>query len=266
MHLKMIFSIFTLLIALGPLGCATTSEQKPFTKHPEVNWEKCVQQIPTGPDSPTNPYPRIQDFPWMSRNEWCTRVLRILNDPVRADAKLGFMGDSITQMWPKDLGAEKFSDYKPIWMGIGGDRTQTLLWRMENGELKGLSLETLVLLIGTNNLSAGDSPEEVTKGVNLTIDQIRKYQPQTRIILMAIFPREQSPADPLRIKVRQTNQLLSASAKSWKVDFLDIGPGLVEKDGTISKKIMGDFVHLTPTGYVIWADAVTTALRKQSRG
>lgn len=261
MRIRMFLSALTIMITVGSLGCATTYDQKVSNKYPEVEWSKCVHKIPSGTDNPTTPYPRVQDFSWMSRNEWCTRVMRILNDPARADANLGFMGDSITQMWPKDLWAQKFADYKPIRMGIGGDRTQTLLWRMDNGELKGLSLQNLVLLIGTNNLSAGDSPEEVTKGIKLTIDQIRKYQPKARLILMAIFPREQSPADPLRLKVHETNRLLAAAAKDWKVDLLDIGTLLVEKDGTISKETMGDFVHLTPKGYQIWADAVVSAIK-----
>jgi beta-glucosidase len=186
----------------------------------------------------------------------------ILNDPARTDARLGFLGDSITQMWPDDLLAQKFSEYKPIRMGIGGDRTQTLLWRIGNGELKGMSLETVVLLIGTNNLGAGDSPKEVVKGIKFTIDQIRIYQPRARIILMAILPREQSPGDPLRLKVQETNELLAASAKEWNVDLLDIGPQLVEKDGSISKEIMDDFVHITPKGYQIWADAVIALMKK----
>jgi len=198
----------------------------------------------------------------MSRNEWCTRVLAICKDPARATARLGFMGDSITQMWPRDLWEQKFSAFQPLRMGIGGDRTQTLLWRMENGELQGLSLKTMVLLIGTNNLGAGDSPEDVTQGIKLTIDQIRKQQPQIRIILMAIFPREESPRAPLRAKVNATNTLLAAAARNWGVTLVDIGPQLLERDGTISRDMMGDFVHLTPKGYRIWADAVLAALKE----
>jgi lysophospholipase L1-like esterase len=261
MRFDKFLSPLTLLNAMSLMGCVSTNAQNGSNKGIQFEWSQCVQEIPAGPESPTTPYPRVQDFPWMSRDEWCTKVFRILNDPARADARLGFMGDSLAQMWPKDLWAQKFASYKPIRMGIGGDRTQTLLWRMENGELKGLSLQTLVLLIGTNNLGAGDSPEEVAQGIKQIIEQIRTRQPQIRIILMAIFPREESPQDPLRIQVQKTNRILVASAKDWKVDLLDIGPALVEKDGTISKEMMGDFVHLTPKGYRIWADAVNASLK-----
>jgi hypothetical protein len=102
----------------------------------------------------------------------------------------------------------------------------------------------------------------VSQGIKLTIDCIRKYQPQTRIILMAIFPRERSPADPLRAKVKATNQLLAAAARTWGVTLIDIGSRLLEEDGSISKETMGDFVHLTPKGYRVWADAVLAALKQ----
>jgi N-acetylglucosamine-6-sulfatase len=243
-------------------SCATTSASSSVANESEVDWSQCVPEVPPGPDAATHPYPRVQDFSWMSRNEWCTRVMAIRNDPARAAARLAFMGDSITQMWPEDLWDEKFSAWKPLRMGIGGDRTQTLLWRMQEGELKDLSLENLVLLIGTNNLGAGDTPEDVTQGIKLTIESIRRYQPQTRIILMAIFPREQSPVDPMRAKVKAANQLLANAARTWGVTLIDIGPRLLEGDGSISKETMGDFVHLTPKGYRVWADAVLAALKQ----
>lgn len=131
-----------------------------------------------------------------------------------------------------------------------------------HGELRGLSLKTVVLLIGTNNLGAGDSPMEVAQGIQAVIAAIRHEQPKARILLMAIFPREQSPEDPLRLKVQATNQLLIANAKDWNVNLLDIGAQLLEEDGSISKEIMGDFVHLTPKGYQIWADVVIAALKR----
>jgi lysophospholipase L1-like esterase len=262
MRCPILFHSLIFFILSAQASCTTTSSVPVNTaKLGEVDWSQCVREIPSGPDRATQPFPRIQDFPWMSRNEWCTRVVAIRKDPARAAARLGFMGDSITQMWPQDLWEEKFSAFHPLRMGIGGDRTQTLLWRMDQGELQGLSLKTLVLLIGTNNLGAGDSPDDVTQGIKLTIDQIRTQQPQIRVLLMAIFPREQSPQDPLRIKVKATNALLTAAAKSWGVTLIDIGPQLLEKDGTISRDMMGDFVHLTPKGYRIWADAVLAALK-----
>ncbi len=198
----------------------------------------------------------------MGRDEWCKRVKDIQTDPARKTAQLAFMGDSITQMWPREEWTHFFVPFMPLKMGIGGDRTQNLLWRIQNGELHGLSLKTMVLLIGTNNLGAGDSPPEVVKGIQQVITAIRQEQPQLRIVLMAIFPREQSPRDPLRLKVHATNQLLAANAKDWNVDLLDIGDQLIEEDGSISKEIMGDFVHLTPKGYQIWADAVIAALKR----
>lgn len=261
MHPKIFFPALVFLILMVEASCTATSTPPIAVDPGKMDWSQCVHEIPRGPDTATSPFPRVQDFPWMSRNEWCTRVMAIRNDPARPSARLAFMGDSITQMWPQDLWEQKFSAFQPIRMGIGGDRTQSLLWRMEKGELKGLSLETLVLLIGTNNVGGGDSPEDVTQGIKLTITEIRRHQPKVRIILMAIFPREESPLDPLRARIKATNTLLATAAKTWAVTLIDIGPELLEKDGTISKEMMGDFVHLTSKGYQIWADAVLAALK-----
>ncbi len=244
------------------LGCATLPSKVNSEKAAPIKWSECVTSLPPGPEKPNLSYPRFQDYPWMGRDEWCKRVKDIQADPARKTAQLAFMGDSITQMWPRKEWTQFFGSHLPIKMGIGGDRTQNLLWRIQNGELRGLSLKTMVLLIGTNNLGAGDTPPEALKGIQHVIAAIRQEQPQARIILMAIFPREQSPKDPLRLKVQATNELLIAKAKDWNVDVLDIGAQLVEEDGSISKEMMGDFVHLTAKGYQIWAGAVIAALNE----
>jgi hypothetical protein len=66
----------------------------------------------------------------------------------------------------------------------------------------------------------------------------------------------------LRAKVEATNHRLAAAARSWGVTLIDIGPQLLEKDGTISKATMGDFVRLTPKGYRNWAQAVLAVLNE----
>jgi lysophospholipase L1-like esterase len=216
-----------------------------------------------GKEIATEPYPRTQDYIWMSKNEWCGRVIKVLNEPNRAEGKIGFMGDSISQGWPREYLAERFGAWKPVKMGIGGDKTQNLLWRIDHGELKGMILENLVLQIGTNNLDAGDSPEVVAKAIKLVIERIQRDMPKVHIILTAILPRGKEPTDPLRAKINATNRILSASAGVWKVGYMDIGSQLLEKDGTISSDIMADYVHPTVKGYRIWADAIANYLQAE---
>jgi hypothetical protein len=128
------------MVLVFSISCSTIPAYSP--QKDEVDWSQCVRDILPGPDTPTNPYPRVRDFSWMSRNEWCTRVVAIRKDTARAAARLVFIGDSITQMWPKDLWTEKFSTWKPLRMRIGGDRRPpcgprsrppTIVWQPQPG-------------------------------------------------------------------------------------------------------------------------------------
>ncbi len=106
-------------------------------------------------------------------------------------AKLVFLGDSITAGWAgkngKDIWEKAFGKYKPANFGIGGDRTQHVLWRIENGELDGIKPKAFVIMIGTNN-SGGDPAEAIAKGVTKIVKTVRAKQPQAKILLLAIFP------------------------------------------------------------------------------
>ena len=112
-------------------------------------------------------------------------------------AQLVFLGDSITAGWGgKDnqpIWNKAFGAYTPANFGIGGDRTQHVLWRIQNGELDGgIKPKALVLMIGTNNVG-GDSPEGIAKGVTVIVETIRAKQPQAKILLLAVFPRGDKP-------------------------------------------------------------------------
>jgi lysophospholipase L1-like esterase len=175
-------------------------------------------------------------------------------------AELVFLGDSITAGWngQKEIWNKAFGAYKPVNFGIGGDRTQHVLWRLENGEFDGIKPKAAVIMIGTNN-SGQDSAEGIARGVTKIVEYIRKQSPKTKILLLAIFPRGQSP-NPQREKLKKTNEIIAKLDDGKSVFFLDIGDKFVEADGTISKEMMRDYLHLTAKGYQIWADAITPKL------
>jgi lysophospholipase L1-like esterase len=175
-------------------------------------------------------------------------------------AELVFLGDSITAGWKgqKEIWDKAFGAYKPVNFGIGGDQTQHVLWRLENGELDGVEPKAAVVMIGTNN-SGRDSAEGIARGVTKIVECIRKKSPKTKILLLAIFPRGQNP-NPQREKIKRTNEIIAKLDDGKSVFFLDIGDKFVEADGTISKETMRDFLHLTAKGYQIWADAITPKL------
>jgi lysophospholipase L1-like esterase len=184
------------------------------------------------------------------------RFVKIANE---GEAKLVFLGDSITAGWggKKAIWEAAFGAYKPANFGIGGDRTQHVLWRIENGELDGaIKPKAAVVMIGTNNVRA-DSAEGIAKGVTLIVETIRTKQPQAKILLLAVFPRgEKAEGNAFRDKLKVVNATIAKLDDGEHIHYLDIGEKFLEDDGSLSKEIMPDFLHLSPAGYQIWADAI----------
>ncbi len=182
-------------------------------------------------------------------------------------AQLLFLGDSITAGWAgngKEVWAKSFGQYTPANFGIGGDRTQHVLWRIQNGELEGIKPKAVVLMIGTNN-SGQDPAEGIAKGVTAIVSTLREKQPQAKILLLAVFPRGEKPStaekpNPGRDKLAQVNEIIAKLDDGKNVFFLDIGEKFLQPDGTLTKEIMPDFLHLSPAGYQIWADAISPKL------
>lgn len=180
----------------------------------------------------------------------------------KGDTDLLFLGDSITAGWggKKDIWEKAFGAYKPANFGIGGDRTQHVLWRIENGELDGIKPKAAVLMIGTNN-SSSDTAEGIAKGITKIVETIRAKTPATKILLLAVFPRgEKAENNAARGKLKQVNATIAKLDDGKHVHFLDIGAKFLEADGSLSKEIMPDFLHLSAKGYQIWADAITPKL------
>ena len=177
-------------------------------------------------------------------------------------AQLVFLGDSITAGWngKKEIWDKAFGAYKPANFGIGGDRTQHVLWRITHGELDGIKPKALVLMIGTNN-SGNDPAESIAKGIIAIVETIRTKQPQAKILLLAVFPRGEKPSpNPGREKLAKVNEIIAKLHDGQNIHFLDIGAKLLQPDGSISKEIMPDFLHLSAQGYQIWADAISPKL------
>lgn len=142
-------------------------------------------------------------------------------------------------------------------LGISGDRTEHVLWRFENGNLEGIAPKAAVVMIGTNNFlgDGTNSPEQVLEGVRAVVQRLRERLPGTKILLLGIFPRGDR-FNEMRGNLLQVNQALSRLNDGEQVFFADIGAAFVEDDGSISKEIMPDALHLSAEGYQRWADAI----------
>jgi lysophospholipase L1-like esterase len=211
----------------------------------------------------TNPVPR--DPAWVKRHEGFV-----------AQAKSGgidllFMGDSITDFW-RSRGSNVWNQfYAPQHaadFGISGDRTQHVLWRMDNGELDGIKPKVVVLMIGTNNTgkerdkkTPRNSPPQVIEGVTAVVNDIRARLPESKILLLAIFPRGDGGPEQ-QAQINEINPAIAKLNDGKMVKFLDIGPKFLDENGVLPKTVMPDLLHPNEHGYQIWADAMNPTLNE----
>lgn len=198
-----------------------------------------------------------------STNRQAQVLQRAKDNPGACD--IAFTGDSITQGWEnagKTVWEKYYGKRKCLNFGVGGDRTQHVLWRFENGQLDGLKPKVAVLMIGTNNSNKDDNSEaDILAGVQAIVKQMRERLPDTKILVLGIFPRGQTFSTQ-RGKILQINQALAKLADGNAIHYLDFGSQLIEADGSISKDLMPDYLHLTPKGYEIWAQAIEPKLKE----
>ena len=194
------------------------------------------------------------------RSDWCARVKGDIENAhrVAASTQLVFDGDSITDGWRgagRAIWTERYGKLNAFDFGIGGDRTQTVLWRLTQGQADGMRPKLIALMIGTNNLY-GNTPEEIADGVQAIVADYQKRCPDAVILLQAIFPREEQPSHPFRAKIKAINQIISKLGDGKRVIYVDFSEKFLQPDGTLSKEVMPDFLHPSTKGYQIWADAI----------
>jgi lysophospholipase L1-like esterase len=214
------------------------------------------------------PVPKLEEDGY----DWWERHRQVLECQARIDPEVVLIGDSITHFWggePKSPGVDGsgaswdsvFGQYRVLNLGFGWDRTQNVLWRLDHGELSGLSPRTVVILIGTNNTSEtpnarANTPYEIAEGLKAICDRVGALVPEARIVIMAVFPREPFPDHPRRGVIAEINARYMKLAAERGYDYVDIGPLLMEPDGSLSVETAPDFCHLSERGYRIWADAL----------
>jgi lysophospholipase L1-like esterase len=228
---------------------------------------------PGGARRPSTVVPVTQNrdwrvYDWTARHREASALMRSR----RPDIVM--LGDSITHFWGGEpvggrrTGAAEwdrfFAGRSVVNLGYGWDRTENVLWRLDNGELDGASPKVVVLMIGTNNITL-NTPDEIAAGVEGICTTIHQRSPATKILLLAIFPRGQKP-DAIRAKVDEVNRLLARLDARDDVTFLDIGAKFLEADGTISPEVMYDFLHPTAKGYAIWSAAMAPVLDRLLAG
>jgi lysophospholipase L1-like esterase len=238
-------------LALAALGLATILNPAPAQEPKKA----------APPESTTDPAARSGEGWWMKRHEQHLEAVK----PGNTD--LIFVGDSITQGW-EGAGREVWERYyaprKAVNLGIGGDRTQHVLWRLDHDEVRGINPKVAVVMIGTNNVSS-NSPDDIAAGISAIVKKLRDKLPRTKVLLLGVFPRSPKP-DAARDRIRAINDQIKSLDSEQGVTYLDISKTFLNPDGTISREIMPDFLHLSPKGYRMWADAIEPTLWEMMEG
>lgn len=177
------------------------------------------------------------------------------------NSELVFLGDSLTARWPAEMLEEKYGAFRPVNLGIGGDWIHHALWRVQNGPLDKIHPKVIVLLIGANNITSA-TPDEIVQGTATLLKAIQEKAPGSKILLLGIPQRGESIKEAVNEKIRQTNAKFPVLADNQRVFYLDISDRLVEPDGSISREIMPDKIHVAPPGFVRMMDAMMPTLDK----
>ena len=229
-------------------GATAFAQDKPATETP-----KPAAKAPAPKESATEPKTRPGN--WMKRHE--DYLKEVKEKAGKVDVL--FVGDSITDGWHKagkDAFDQTWEPLKTFNIGIGGDKTQHVIWRLQNGEVAGISPKVAMLMIGTNNLGSNTN-EEIVDGIKACVKEIQKQLPSTKVLLLGVFPRDEKPNTDRRNRIKAINEQIAKLDDGGKtVRYLDIGDKFLEPDGTLPKSIMPDQLHPNKKGYEIWTEAV----------
>ncbi|RYY03365.1 MAG: 1,4-beta-D-glucan glucohydrolase [Gammaproteobacteria bacterium] len=258
------FSSVNLPFALETGGAGTVSVAN-------VRIEKSGQGNVACPDYKTIAVTPSMLNEWWSLDWWQDRHQQKLDEvkALKAENKnpeIIFIGDSITQGWEKDgfnVWNRSYKKYNAAAFGFGGDRTENVLWRLVHGEVDGLNPKVAVLMFGTNNAGhRHEDPALTALGIKRNIDELQQRLPNTKILLLAIFPRDAKPDGELRQINNGVNAIISGFADNKKIFFLDVNKSFLNAEGVLSTDIMPDLLHPNEQGYEIWAKAMEPTLVK----
>jgi len=216
-----------------------------------------VGSVAMGQDPKDNPAAK-------AANRDNARHKQFLEIVAKGEGDVIFLGDSITQGWEgnKKIWTENFGAFKPVNLGISGDQTGHVLWRITDGkEIAPLKPKVAVIMIGTNN-TGGHSAEQIAGGIEAIVKELRKQKPEMKILLLGVFPRSAKAEDAIRAKIKKINETIAKLDDGKFVFYKDIGDKFLDKDGTLDKKIMPDLLHLSAAGYEIWASAIKEDIAK----
>ena len=207
--------------------------------------------------------------------QWWQDTHKQINKEVASQkVDLLFVGDSITHWFrkmpwhnEKTCGMNVWRDYyvkrNAVNTGIMADKTQHVLWRLKNGNLKNIHPKLAVVMIGTNNNAHKETPQQTADGIRAIIEYIHEKCPKTKILLLGIFPRGKTLEDKGRIQNEKVNKIISRYNYLYPfLTYLDIGKVFLNDDGTVNKDLLHDYLHPNAAGYEVWAKTMEPTIEK----
>lgn len=212
------------------------------------------------PNRAVTPAPKAKDAKWLEKYEAINARVK------KGNYDLIFVGDSHVSGWlwsgPK-YWKQYYEPRKAVNLGIGGDEAQHVLWRLDHGNIDGLSPKLAILEIGANNAHQKQTPEQICEGIKAIVDKLREKLPQTKILVIGLLPRGVKPDEPFRAIHTDTNKLVAKLADDKTVFFLDVGPKLLDSEGNIPKeRLAKDMLHFSAEAYKIWAEEMEPTVAK----
>ena len=224
-RLRSVISLLLLLLVLSPTAFSNTATE------------------PVPGKSPT----------WMERHDRMNQRVK------QGNVDLLWIGDSIVANWTdpergKSVWDEYYADRNAVNLGIGGDCTEHVLWRLDHGNIDGINPKLAIVMIGQNN-GPHNTGEEIGEGVTAVVQRLRNKLPNTKVLLLAIFPRREKPTEE-RAVLAKANDIASKLADGKNVFYLDVNYVFLQPDGSLPASLMPDFEHPNTKGHRLWAEAI----------
>lgn len=212
--------------------------------------------------------------------DWYQRHAAKLEEVKKIQADVVFIGDSITHFWGPEDGIgygvktwEKFYGKRRVLnLGYGFDRTQNMLWRIQNGELENQDPKVFVVNAGSNQFSvtprySGDPPAIAFLGAKALLSELYEKFPHAEFLVMALLPRDGNFGGS-NMSIQSCLDAFNRLLEEWvrtqpRMKFINITRQMLTPEGAFRPELYADQrCHPNDKGYVIWAEAIEPELRR----
>jgi lysophospholipase L1-like esterase len=171
-------------------------------------------------------------------------------------ADIIFIGNSITDggEW-----SELFNNVKIKNRGISGDISAGVIKRLD--EVVKRKPAKVFLMIGTNDLARGISPDSVITNIITVADYLKQVTPATKLYVQSILPvnnvfRKFGGHTSKVEQIKQVNEKLLNESPVYQCSFINLYPFFCNSEGKLDIKYSNDGLHLTGEGYLLWKHLV----------